>query len=241
MELEIKVSINQIVADCSTATYIDNTGDYNSPDNEGGYGSPNKDRINLAAFLVVFMYSEGEDDTRLVVDNSTSVVADNWTVDISSDGYIYASLLLIDIYSPTSGVYAVDAIVYENGIYYKALVANDFNSPIPPSTNATIWEVVIDPYEEITNIQSDQVGTDDDLLSCRSEICYAAEVARIASGSCCQACQNGKFYIKLDVLLQGALTLCDRNLFTQADKVIRQMQSLCDSIDCETCNPTRFK
>lgn len=235
MALEIRHSINAISSDCVDLTFIDNTGVYDIVDNPGGYGSFNKERNTLAAFLAVFAYVQDDDDDPLVVDNSQPLTADTWIVPTTRDGYVHSTLLLIDIWNGVD-TYAVDDIVYESAVYYKSRISGNTN--ILPSANVgTAWDIVTDPYVERANVDPEQVGNNDDVVMCRVDTCYAEEIKRVNSGKACTDCSRKATWIKMDVLRQGAQVNCEQLLFREADEIVIQLQNECESLECVTCNP----
>lgn len=80
-----------------TKAYVpDSTGVYDNPDNLGGYGTPNPDRVDVA-WIVVVQYMGTEETEDITVEDYVPTAATQITIPITKDGHIQVNGFLIDV------------------------------------------------------------------------------------------------------------------------------------------------
>lgn len=140
MALAVLTSISNVSADLLTADLVDNT----------VYGTPNADRDDLAAYLYLYKRNAQQEDTAVIIDNTSPLTATRWSFSLAGDGWYRAILFLFPVW--TAGAYVADNCVYHSGSYYKA---NTSTTETPGAGSE--WDLITDILNEVLDLSGSNV------------------------------------------------------------------------------------
>ncbi len=225
MALEQVLTLQALSADCATQTRIDET----------VYGGAELLRNQLAIFVTA--YKKGlpdESDTALVITgNDNDPLTDvSWIVsDTILDGWYSTPMYAVPIYSG-AGNYTIDQVVYHAGALWKCLAAV---SGVAPDADPDFWEQITldDPAVELADNVTFQYFNE--IVTCRSDKCYAKVVSAAANEGCCEGCSDAELkqtYERIDLLLNAAFSNCTQLKFAEAEEIMRNVTNICAKSKC---------
>ena len=225
MALEQKLSLTALSADCATQTWTDET----------VYGGAELLRNQLAIFVVGYKKGlpDEVDDPLDVTGNDNDPLTDSyWIVsDTTKDGWYSMPMYAIPIYDG-AGSYTIDQVVYYAGSLWKCLAAV---SGVPPDSNPAFWAQITldDPAVELAdNVQFDYFN---EIVTCRSDKCYAKVVSAAANEGCCEGCSDAELkqtYERLDLLLNAVFSSCSQLKYAEAEEIVRNVTNICEKSKC---------
>lgn len=232
MSLVLNIEKSSTSSDCATLTIVDNTGNYNVSTNPTGYGSPNESRVNLRLGVFVnLMKSTGREPVSVPAYNEAT--ATTWTVTLTEDGWYEIYGFACFEYS-SGTTYDIGHITYDpsTDLFYKSLVAGNIGNALSDTDS---WEATTDVEDfsaAIADGQSDVYEcTDNTVELCRSRKC---EAQAILKAECCECddCQM-KDYEKIRLKIEAAAIAGELENYTRAQKIIENIQVLCENIDAD--------
>ena len=118
MSLVLQITLQSISADGTTLVFADTTGNYDSVNNPGGYGTPNPARNTLALFLQVFNNrfdgSPTVVETPLTIASYTPTTVTSWTATVAKEGWQEAIVYGCPLYDETGAtLYSVGEVLYD--------------------------------------------------------------------------------------------------------------------------------
>lgn len=231
MALELNLKLNALSADCEQLTLIDQT----------VYGGANPTRDQFGIFVIG--YKKGLSDEADIWLEITSNYGDpqtndTWYVVSTWDGWHSFPMYAVPLYSGAA-TYSLNQCVFHSSAFWKCLASV---SGVEPGTNPSFWEqlpsdeeniqTTIDALEAADNVTYNYFNF---IVTCRSEKCYAKLVTGAANEGCCEGCTDAELkqtYERMDVLLNGAFTLCTQLRYAEAEEVVRNMIHICEKSKC---------
>jgi hypothetical protein len=167
------------------------TGDYDNPDNLGGYGTPNPAFNALAHYAIIRKKNVNDvDDVVQTLDISNPITAESFTCDRGSDGWFEGVLIDIEIWS--AGSFSADDVVYHNAVIYKA----NTNTSGTPGASAD-WDVVSDlaDIEDNGSIYTYTVGR---TTAYDADTYWSKQIAQNSQRGRCGICDDDRQKERLD-------------------------------------------
>lgn len=236
MALQLVVQKKSISADCLTLTVEDATGNYDNPDNLGGYGAPNETRANLRLKLLVSLKKEEGNELITVPDVAEDTVTE-WDVTISEDGN-YELLLFGCLVYAGGTTYEEDYITYDptQDEFYKSIQNSNTGNAV---TDTDWWEVADDPDDYTAAIDSGQPDVYIDIENfvelCNSIVCRNRLILNQTKCSCDDACII-KDYEKARYLIEAAQIHDAQGTEALAQPIVARLNEICaDTEGCTTC------
>ena len=225
MALELILTLSSLSADCATQNRVDET----------VYGGDELLRNQVAIYILA--YKKGlpdEDDTSLVITgNDNNPLTDvSWVItDTTLDGWYSTPMYVIPIYDG-AGNYTINQVVHHAGALWKCLSAI---SGVAPDENPTYWsQITIDDsaVELADNVTFEYFN---EIITCRSDKCYAKVVAAAANEGCCEGCSDAELkqtYERLDLLLNAIFAACTQLKYAEAEEIVRNVTNICEKSKC---------
>lgn len=236
MALVLKVEKSSISADCGTLTVVDSTGNYNNPDNLGGYGAPNETRANLyLQLLITLKKTDGDEQITVPAVNENTV--STWSITITEDGH-YELFLFGTLAWSAAVTYETDYVIYDasSDKFYKSIQDSNLNNAV---TDTDWWAVADDPDDFLAAVNASQPDTYNDIENiielCNSVVCKNAAILSETKCNCLDKCLV-KDYEKLRSLVEAATIHEAQGTYSQGQTIVERMQEICAEIECNTCN-----
>lgn len=134
MALQIAVSKTAVSSTGDKLILDDTTGAYSSPDNEGGYGAPNPERVDLGLLMVVTQERTTETITAELEPYAPATVT-QWQVLTPEAGWYITNTYAVRLYVASTTDYAVNEVVYDVSSEQIRLITGG-------STNAWTFTVI---------------------------------------------------------------------------------------------------
>lgn len=134
MSITLQLNRTGINSDGTEMYLADATGDYNTPDNEGGWGAPNPERASKALLVQAFN-NTSDGSVEFPVSDYDPETVENFTVQCSADGYIETFMVAVDKVEPTVedayGWTATGGLMkLEDGVLVPKTVKEAFEDPL---------------------------------------------------------------------------------------------------------------
>ncbi len=167
------------------------TGDYDNPDNLGGYGTPNPAFADLAHYAIIRKKNVGEDaeDELLTLDSYNPITATSFTATRTDDGWHEG--VLIDIIIWTAGTYAAGQVRYYNGGIWMANTSTTGTPGVSPD-----WDSVsLEDIEENDSVYAYAYGRS---TAYNSDTYWSREIAKNSQRGRCGICEDDRQKERLD-------------------------------------------
>ena len=136
MALQIQVT-KASVSNTGDKLFIDDTtGAYSSPDNEGGYGAPNEDRVDLG-LLMVATQERTDASNAVVLDTHLPETVTQWGLATPADGWYMTNTYAARLFVNATTDYAVDEVTYDAG-------SSEIRRITGGTTNTWTFDVITD-------------------------------------------------------------------------------------------------
>ena len=242
LQLQLSYSNSNDGSDCKNIVIDDSTGDFSSPDNEGGYGTSNPERNTLALYHILTKKNPEATDSDLTYTNEDSAAdtVASWTIPVSTDGWYRAQSIAIPIWDAGTA-YAQDQLVwFSDALYRSNTVTSNGESPASQpakwvafdSTITNLRDVYDNPiaYGPTITIFTTYL---DFLQHCLGDEIYADAWKDVSD-------DRPSFYstdaaTAITALLEGSKIAAARENFQEADRKILIVQDLGNNPNCKNC------
>jgi len=216
------------ITSCTTVNIPDATGAYNASNNTGGYGGINPDRADIGLLLFV-NYKATAGDVVVTIDTYDPITVTTFTYDMTTnkDGWYSYLIVAADKWTAVPA-YPAGTIVYHvptTAHYYTAAGTSAGQEP----GVAGDWTIATLANAESTVTPT---GTFNDFLDCNADAC----IGNLASELPCDCCDDKSDEVNyLTALLLGAKAEFGKTNYTNAQEIMDNITTKCDSTDCINC------
>lgn len=167
------------------------TGDYDLATNPSGYGAPNPEFTDLVHYAIIRKKNVNSvADEVLTVDSYNQISAESFTADREADGWYEGVLIDIEIWS--AGAYAINYVVYHNGVIY---MANTGTSGTPGASGD--WDVV-SSLEDIEDNDTIYTNSNGRTTPYNADVYWSKQIAQNSQRGRCGVCEDDRQKERLD-------------------------------------------